>query len=378
MISKKSIDFPPFIVMEILEKAQELEKQGKNIIHLEIGEPDFPTPPVIVEAACRALKEGKTCYTHSQGLYELREEICRHFHNEYKVGIKPEQVIITSGTSPAMLLIMATILDPDEQVILPNPGYACYPNFIRFVDGLPSFVNINEENDFQFEPDEIKSAINSRTKAILINSPSNPTGTVLSRQKMEQISNLGPIIISDEIYHGMVYKGKAHSILEFTDNAFVLNGFSKLFSMTGWRLGYVIAPEKFIRPMQKIQQNFFISANNFVQWAGIAALRDAWEYVKSMVEAFDERRKFLIPELKNIGFGLKANPTGAFYILVNAKDFSRDSYKFALELLNKTGVAVTPGVDFGTNGEGYIRFSYANSLDNIKQAVTRLKEYLLD
>ncbi len=375
MISKKSKDFPPFIVMEILEKAQKLEKEGQKIIHLEIGEPDFPTPSCIVEAACQALREGKTHYTHSQGLFELREEICRHYLNKYQVEISPEQVIITSGSSPAMLLIFASLLNPNDQVILSNPGYACYPNFIVFVDGKPIFINVFEDNGFQYEPELIKKAINRRTKAIMINSPANPTGTVLTNTKLEDLAELGPYIISDEIYHGLIYKGRAHSILEYTNKAFVLNGFSKLYSMTGWRLGYLIAPKKFIRPMQKIQQNFFISANNFVQWSGIAALTKAENDVKKMVESFKTRREYLIPALEKIGFGIKVHPTGAFYILANAKKFSNNSYELAFEILEKAGVALTPGIDFGTNGEGYLRFSYANSLENIKEGVKRLKNY---
>ncbi|MBI4744469.1 MAG: pyridoxal phosphate-dependent aminotransferase [Actinobacteria bacterium] len=376
MLSKKSKDIPPFIVMEILEKAQKMEQEGINIIHLEIGEPDFETPECIKDTACQAIKEGKTQYTHSLGLIELREVISNHYDKKYNVAVDPGQIIITSGTSPAMFLIFGALLDPKDEVILSNPSYACYPNIIKFADGVPVYVNVYEEDGFQYRPEKIKEKLSKKTKALFINSPSNPTGNLLEENIMKEIAQNNCFIISDEIYHGLVYEGKEHSILEYTDKAFVLNGFSKLYAMTGWRLGYVIAPKEFIRPMQKIQQNFFISANNFVQRGGIAALTKAEPDIKKMIATYNERRKFIIPRLKELGFGITVEPTGAFYVLVNAKHFSSNSYKFAIELLEKAKVAVTPGIDFGQNAEGYIRFSYANSLENIKEGCNRLEEYL--
>lgn len=376
MISEKARKIPSFIVMDILEKAQALERQGGDIIHLEVGEPDFDTPQVIKEACHKALQEGKICYTHSLGLLELRQAISEHYYQKYRVEISPEQIIVTSGTSPALLLIFATLLNPFDEVIVSNPCYACYPNFIEFLDGKPIFVDIYEEDGFQYPPQRIKKNLTSLTKAILINSPSNPTGTVLEAKVMQEIAQNSCYTISDEIYHGLVYGEKEHSILEFTDRAFVLNGFSKLYAMTGWRLGYVIAPKEFVRPMQKIQQNFFISANNFVQWAGIAALKSAAADTKKMVETYDRRRKFLIPELRKLGLGITTEPTGAFYVLANAKKFGQDSYTLALDILHKAKVAVTPGIDFGSNAQGYLRFSYANSLENIKEGVSRLKNYI--
>jgi len=379
MIARKALDMPPFIVMEILEKAQELERKGKDIIHLEIGEPDFPTPQAVKDAGCKAIQGGKTQYTHSLGLYELREAIAEHYNEKYGVEVSPDQVIVTSGTSPAMLLVFSALLNPGEKVILSNPGYACYPNFVRFADGEPAFVNVYEKDGFQYQPEDIKAALDKKTKAIVINSPSNPTGNILSEQVLRDIAAMtedGLYTVSDEIYHGLTYEGKEHSILEFTEQAFVLNGFSKLYAMTGWRLGYAIAPKEFIRPMQKMQQNLFISANSFVQWAGVAALKEAGEDISKMVEVYNERRKYLIPRLKEIGFGITVEPTGAFYVLANAKRFGNDSYKLALDILNNAHVAVTPGIDFGNNAEGYLRFSYANSLDNLVKACDRLEKYL--
>jgi aspartate/methionine/tyrosine aminotransferase len=211
---------------------------------------------------------------------------------------------------------------------------------------------------------------------VLINSPSNPTGNLLSEDRMERIAALGLPVVSDEIYHGLVYGEQAHSILEYTRNAFVLNGFSKLYAMTGWRLGYIIAPHDFVRPLQKIQQNFFISAGSVSQWAGIAALTRAHADVERMRRTYDERRKFLIRAVREMGFGLPVEPAGAFYMLVNARHLSNDSYALAFEILEKAGVALGPGIDFGANAEGYLRFSYANSLDNIRKGLDRLKQYL--
>ncbi|MFH1625184.1 MAG: pyridoxal phosphate-dependent aminotransferase [Pseudomonadota bacterium] len=376
MISKKATDISPFIVMEVMEKAAEMERRGENIIHLEVGEPDFDTPECVKEAAIKALRDGKTHYTHSLGLVELREAICEHYFEKYSVEISPDQVVVTSGTSPATLLVLSALLDPGDEIILPNPSYSCYSNFIEFVEGKPVWVDVYEEDGFQYLPEKIVEKMTNRTKGIIINSPSNPTGNILSAERMAEIAGLPPLVISDEIYHGLVYKGREHSILEFTGRAFVLNGFSKLYAMTGWRLGYAIVPKEFIRPLQKIHQNFFISANAFVQWAGIAALRETKDEVAKMKEIYNERRKSMISGLREIGFGITVDPTGAFYVLANAKKFSEDSYRFAFDILENAKVGVTPGIDFGSNGEGYIRFSYANSLENINEAMDRLGNYL--
>jgi len=378
MITKRAEEIRPFIVMDVLERAQELESQGEHIIHLEVGEPDFDTPECIRAAGEKALKDGKTHYTHSLGLLELRQAICEHYSQRYGVDVTPEQIIVTSGTSPAMLLIFGAMLESGDEVIISDPHYACYPNFIRFVEGNPVRIPVAEEDGFQFRPHEIRRKITPRTRGVFINSPANPTGNLLTPERMAEIADLGPLVISDEIYHGLVYEGKEHSILEYTNNCFVLNGFSKLYAMTGWRLGYVIAPPRFVRPMQKMQQNFFISASAMAQWAGVEALRneEAAEEVARMVSIYDERRRYMIQRLKKMGFGITVEPTGAFYVLANAKRFSNDSYHLAFDILHNARVGVTPGVDFGENSEGYIRFTYANSLENISEGMDRLERYL--
>jgi aspartate/methionine/tyrosine aminotransferase len=349
---------------------------GEHIIHLEVGEPDFDTPECINEAGYRAICEGKTHYTHSLGLIELREAIAEDYLKKYRVKVSSEQILITSGTSPAMLLLFAALLEPGEEVILSNPYYPCYPNIIQFVDGLPVFVKVLEEEGFQYLPEMIEEKMSPKVKGIIINSPSNPTGNVMPAKRMKEIAKFSPFIISDEIYHGLVYEEEVHTILEFTDRAFVINGFSKLYAMTGWRLGYLIAPKEFIRPMQKIQQNLFISASSFAQWGALVGLKEAEDDIQKMKETYDRRRRFLIPRLRELGFGITVEPTGAFYILANAKRFSDNSYRFAFDILQKAKVGVAPGIDFGTNAEGYLRFCYANSLENIEEGMNRLERYL--
>jgi len=375
-IASRAIDFRSFIVMDVLERASVLERQGQDIIHLEVGEPDFDTPQCIREAGIKAIREGKTHYTHSQGIPELRDAICRHYMEKYAVNVDPEQIIITSGTSPALLLIFSSFLEPGDTIIASNPYYPCYPNIINYVGGNCVFVYTKEGDGFQFCPEEVAQRISPQTKGILINSPSNPAGNLLSADRMKHIANLGKYIISDEIYHGLVYEGKEHTILEYTDKAFVLNGFSKLYAMTGWRLGYVIAPKDFVRPMQKMQQNFFISASSVSQWAGLAALNEAEEDVERMRAIFDKRRHYIVKRLRELGFGISIDPAGAFYALANAKHLSNNSYELAFEILEKAGVGVAPGIDFGSNAEGYLRFSYANSLENISEGLLRIEQFL--
>ncbi len=362
--------------MDVLEKANELERSGVNIVHMEVGEPDFDTPACVKTAVCRALDDGYTHYTHSLGQVELREAICQHYFKTYRVTVDPDQVLITAGTSPAMFLVFSALLEPGDEVIISDPHYACYPNFILFVEGRPVAVPVFEKDGFQYRPEDIEKKITPKTKGILINSPSNPTGNLLSEARMTAIAEMPAHIISDEIYHGLVYEGQEHSILEFTDRAFVLNGFSKLYAMTGLRLGYLIAPKPFIRPLQKLQQNFFISSNAMVQMAGIAALTDAGEDVARMKRKYDKRRRFMIRHLKALGFGITVEPTGAFYVFANAGHLSGDSYGLAFDMLEKAHVGVAPGIDFGKHGEGYLRFSYANSLENISEGMDRLGVYL--
>jgi len=271
---------------------------------------------------------------------------------------------------------LSSLLEEGEEVILADPGYACYSNMIAFQGGVPLAVEVLEEDGFQVHPAAIERKMSSRTKGILINSPANPTGMLLSPDRIQKISQLGPVVLSDEIYHGLTYGEKAHSVLEYTDHAFVFNGFSKLYAMTGWRLGYVIVPQAFARTVQKVHQNFFISANVFVQWAGIAALKLAGSDVATMVSLYDKRRRVLIEGLSKRGFAIRHDPKGAFYVFVNAKRLGEDSLTLCMDMLEKVQLGVAPGIDFGANGEGYLRFCYANSVENIEAGMERLKRYL--
>jgi len=365
-----------FIVMDVLEKAQAMEAQGINIIHLEVGEPDFDIPACVAEAAQKAYRQGKTHYTHSLGDPDLRRAIADFNKAEYGVTVDPDCIVVTSGSSPAILMALMLLCEAGGEVLLSNPGYACYSNFVLACNGVPVEVNLKAENGFLFDMEEVKKAITPRTRAIFINSPMNPTGTLLSKEQMQELAGLNIPILSDEIYHGLVYEGKAHSMLEFSDEAFILNGFSKRFAMTGLRLGYLIAPKKYMRSLQTLQQNLFICAPSTAQQAGIAALTQADADVQRMRQTYNERRLYMLQRLRSMGFVIHTEPQGAFYVFADARKFTSDCYHFAFDVLEKAHVGITPGVDFGTNGEGFVRFSYANSIENIKEAMDRLELYL--
>ncbi|MGH7391670.1 MAG: pyridoxal phosphate-dependent aminotransferase [Candidatus Rokuibacteriota bacterium] len=378
--ARRTREIEPFLAVEVFERAQAMEREGADVVHLEFGEPDFDTPPVIVEALEKAIKDGRTHYVASLGLLPLREAIAEHYAATYGVEVSPAQILVTPGTSPAMLLLFGHLLDPGDEVVLSDPYYACYPNFIRYAEGVPVYVGATEDDGFQLRPEAVAARLGPRTRAVVINSPANPTGTVLAADRMEALARLagerGALMVSDEIYHGLCYEGRDRSILEFTDRAFVLNGFSKAFAMTGWRLGWMIVPPDHLRSLQKLFGNFFISTNEFVQWAGVAALREAAEDARRFRRVFDERRRVMVTGLRAAGLGVGFEPTGAFYVLANARRYTADSVRFAFEMLEGSRVAVTPGAAFGANAEGYLRFSYAASLERIQEGLGRVGAFL--
>ncbi|MDH5511142.1 MAG: pyridoxal phosphate-dependent aminotransferase [Nitrospinota bacterium] len=374
--SERSLNIPSFKVMDIMEKGQAMEAMGERIVHLEIGEPDFDTPEVVKEAAIAAIREGRTKYTHSLGLDSLRRAIRSDFLNEYGVEVSLDRIMVTAGTSNGLQLLLAALIERGDEVIMATPCYSCYPNFVSYLGGKPVMIRVREEEKFELRPEEVRKKITRRTKAILINSPSNPTGMVMSAKTMEQLAHLGPIVVSDEIYHGLVYEGRANSILEFTDRAFAINGFSKRYAMTGWRLGYIIAPEQYIRPMQKIQQNFAISVNSFVQWGGVAALEKGGEFLQKTLKTYNKRRMYMQGRMEEIGLPVLHPPQGAYYFFANASHLSKDSLSLSHDILEQAKVAVTPGMDFGPGGEGYLRLTYASSLKEIKLGLTRLERYI--
>ncbi len=366
----------PFLVMDVLEKANAMASEGREVIHLEVGEPDFDTPGCIRAAAAKAMESARTHYTHSLGIPELREAICRHYRATYGVLVDPEQVLVTAGSSPALLTAIACLVDPGDEVVLTDPHYACYPNFIRILSAVPKLIPTGSEDAFQLNPDKVRAVLSSKVKAMVINSPANPTGICLDDAHLRELAGLGLPIISDEIYHGLVYAGEQHTILEYTDDAIVINGFSKAWAMTGWRLGWAVFPKNLIRTAQKIQQNLMICAPSMAQWAGVAALTEAHGDVERMRLTFARRREVMLGEMKRHGFSVEVEPTGAFYVLVNMKEWTNDSYRFAMDILEATGVGVTPGIDFGPGAQGYLRFSYANSEVNIREGVSRVAGYV--
>jgi len=375
-VSKRAARVSPFLAMEVMERAKVLESAGRDIIYLCLGEPDFPTPKAVVEATRNALEGGATSYTHSLGLAELRAEIVSFYQQRYGVRIAQEQVLVSSGTSPLMLLLFSLLLEEGDELILPDPGYACYPNFVQFAGGVPVKLRTLAQNGFQPLPEEVEAVLTSRSRGLLINSPSNPAGSILSGAELEALARLPIPLISDEIYHGLTYEGEEHSILEYTDRAFVLGGFSKAYAMTGWRLGYLISPRELVRPLQAMHQNFLICANHFVQLGGIAALRQCSADVERMRQIYDLRRRQLVRQLRDLGFGIPFMPKGAFYVLADASHIDGDSMHLALDILDKTGVALTPGIDFGEGAEGFLRFSYASPLEQIDKALQRIAGYL--
>jgi aspartate/methionine/tyrosine aminotransferase len=380
MTVRRALEIEPFLAVEIAERAFALERAGVDVVHLEFGEPDFEAPAVIADAVMRAVKDGRTKYTSSLGILPLREAVVDHYRTTYGVRITPDQVLVTPGTSPAMLLLFGHLLDPGDEVVVGDPYYACYPNFIRYAEGRLATVATAEADGFALHAEAVRARITPRTRAILINSPANPTGAVMSAATMGAIAEAargtGTVVISDEIYHGLVYEGRERSILEFTDRAFVLNGFSKAFAMTGYRLGYVVGPAPEIRALQTLFGNFFISTNEFVQWAGVAALREATDETARFRAMFAERRRAMVDGLRRIGLGVGFEPTGAFYVLANARAYASDSTRFAMELLESAHVAVTPGAAFGPNAEGYLRFSYASSVERIEEGLRRIHRVL--
>lgn len=377
--SVKSANLPPFVVMEVLERAQAMEAAGHHVIHMEVGEPDFDSPACVIDAGVAAMRAGATHYTHSMGRRDLREAIAAWHKAQYGTIIDPDTIVVTCGSSPALLLTFMALCDGGEEIVLSNPCYACYPQIVEFGGGKPVFVDVSEAGGFQYRPQKIAEKITPRTKAILVNSPSNPTGNLLGRKRLTEICALGPLVVSDEIYHGLVYGDRAVSVREIADESIVVSGFSKLFAMTGWRLGYLVLPPTLVRAVQKMHQNFFVSAGDFIQVAAIAALADCGADVERMRLAYDRRRHLVLERCRAIGLGVTVEPTGAFYVFVNVKDHcasrTMTCHELAFEILEKAKVAVTPGTDFGTGGEGYIRLSYANSQDNLAEGMNRLAAY---
>jgi aspartate/methionine/tyrosine aminotransferase len=367
----------PFLAMEVMERAFAMERAGARVIHLEVGEPDFPPPPAAIDACIRALREGETRYTDSRGLPELREAIAQEHTRRSGVPVDPARVLVTSGTSPAMLLVFSLLVEPGDEVVLGTPHYPCYPNFVRSSGGTPILIPTAAEDGYRLDPGAVRRALSPRTRAIVVSSPANPTGAIQCEETLAELATLGVPLVSDEIYDGLVYDGaRVRSALGLCEDVFVLDGFSKRYAMTGFRLGYVIAPERALRPLQAMQQSFFISASRFVQHAGLAALREGAATVEAMRTAYAKRRTLLVDGLRALGLPVPVPPRGAFYVFADARAFGQDSLRLALLLLERAGVGAAPGIDFGAAGEGWLRFCCAASEAAIGEALERLARVL--
>ena len=369
---------------EVLARAKALEAQGKRVVHLEIGEPDFDTPANVREAAKRALDQGWTHYGPAPGLPEARAAVAEHVSRTRGVAYEPEEVIITPGGKPIIFFTVLALVNPGDEVVFPDPGFPIYESMIRFVGGKPVPLPIREENDFRFDPAELERLLSPRTKLLILNSPANPTGGFLERADLERVAKLlkarpDVAVLSDEIYSRILYAGKHHSIAEFPDmkeRTIILDGFSKTFAMTGWRMGYAAAPKPLIAAMSRLATNCHSCTASFAQVAGIEALRGPQAEVERMVTEFRKRRDVIVAGLNKLPGVSCRTPKAAFYVFPNVTRTGRSSKDLADMLLQQAGVACLPGTSFGAGGEGYLRFSYANSVANIEEALGKMAAVL--
>lgn len=365
---------------EVLVKARALEAQGRNIIHLEVGEPDFATPENIVNAAVDAVRNGATKYTPSAGIPELRAAIAKRVSESRGILVNPNQVVVTPGAKPIMFFVILSLVDAGDEVVTPNPAFPIYESMIRFTGGIPRFYRLREENNFRFDPEEFRALVNEKTKLIILNSPQNPTGGVLTKDDLAVIAECALTydipVLADEIYWQIIYDGEFHSITQFPgmlERTIILDGFSKSYSMTGWRLGFGVMNETLAPEITRLMTNSNSCVSALTQWAGVEALNGPQESVKNMRRAFHERRDVIVEGLNQIpGFTCK-KPEGAFYVFPNISGTGWGSRKLADYILNEAGVACISGTAFGEYGEGYVRFSYANSLENINEALRRIR-----
>ena len=379
-------DIAPFHVMEVQTAARALEAAGRSVVHMEIGEPDFPTPAPVLAAARDALTDGGIYYTSALGIPELRQAIARHYADRYGVSIAPERVVVTAGSSAALLLVMALILDRDDRILLSDPGYPCNRHFVRVLEGEPVGVPVGPDTNYQLSAGLIERNWTARTRGVLIASPSNPTGTTVPPDEMRAIAatvaRQGGRLIVDEIYLGLSYGSEPLSVLSLAgaaaDDLFVVSSFSKYFNMTGWRLGWTIVPERHVRDVEKLAQNLYISPPTLSQRAALACfLPETLAILEQRRHAFRDRRDFLVPALRGLGFGIPVLPSGGFFVYADSSRFSPDSERFCRDVLEGAGVAITPGVDFGAHrASEHVRFAYTIEMAKLEDGVARLARYL--
>jgi len=375
-------EIEPFHVMALLARARELEAQGRSIIHMEIGEPDFPTPEPVIRAGVRALERGELFYTPTPGLPQLREAIAGYYRSRYGVAVSASRILVTTGASAALMLACAALIDPGDEVLLADPGYPANRHFVRVVEGAPCAVPVNAASGYQLAPAHLERHWGPRTVAALVASPSNPTGTLISTERLAAMAGIarakGGTLIVDEIYHGLVYEGEYTTAAAFADDVFVINSFSKYFNMTGWRIGWMVVPEAYAPEIDKLAQNLYLAAPTPAQHAALAAFEpETLAILERRRQEFQTRRDYLVPALRALGFDIPVMPQGAFYIYAGCGRLTKDSFGFTRELLERGGVAITPGIDFGANApERHVRFSYANSIERLQEGVSRIAEFL--
>ena len=380
--ARRMADIAPFHVMALLARAKALEATGRSIIHLEIGEPDFSTAAPIIAAGQRALGEGRTRYTAAAGLPELRQAISNHYRDRYGVEVPARRILITPGASGALQLATAVRINPGDRVLLADPGYPCNRHFVRLVEGEAVGIPVGPDTGYQLTAELVERHWDERTVAVLLASPANPTGTVIAPDELAAIIAVveayGGRVIMDEIYHGLTYGASIQTALAYSERVFVVNSFSKYYGMTGWRLGWLVAPDDGVGDAEKLAQNLYLAASTPAQYAALAAFTpEAQAIFEERRREFQARRDFLLPALRELGFHIPVTPDGAFYLYADCSRFTDDSYGFALRLLEETGVAITPGLDFGYHRpQRHVRFAYTNAIPRLAEGVERLRAAL--
>jgi aspartate/methionine/tyrosine aminotransferase len=376
--ARRAEEIEPFEVMDVLSRAHALEAQGRRVVHMEIGEPDFTAPEPVVEAGVRALRDGKTAYTATLGLPALREAIAAHYKARFATEVAVSRIAVTAGASGGLLTIAALYVDAGDEILVPDPGYPGYRHFVRAFEGVAKSLRVSAADDFQPTLEMVRAAWGARTRGLLLGSPSNPTGTLIDRQELHRIAAFVAqregVLLVDEIYQGLVYGTQPWSALGMPGDVVIINSFSKYFCMTGWRLGWVVLPQSAVRGFEKLAQHLFISAPAAAQYAALAAFSpESLQVLEARRSEFARRRDFLVPELKKAGLGIPAEPHGAFYVYA---DCGRDCRSFARQLLETEAVAATPGIDFGANGtERFVRFAYTRSMDDLEEAARRIGRF---
>ena len=380
-VAPRMADIAPFHVMELMQQAQALEAAGRDIVHMEVGEPDFPTPAPIMDAAMAHLAGGHVHYTSALGLPALREAIAAFYHSRYGVEVSPERIVVTAGASAALLLALGVLVAPGDEILLTDPGYPCNRHFVRLFEGVPVGLPVGAETNFQPTLEQVEAAWGPRTRGLMLASPANPTGTLVDQATLaaltQRVEQKGGVLLMDEIYHGLTYGIEASTALALSERTLVVNSFSKYFNMTGWRLGWLVAPLELVRDIEKLAQNLFISPPTPAQYGALAAFRpETLAITEARRREFQARRDFLLAELPKLGFHLPVVPEGAFYVYADCSALSDDSFALAARLINEAGVAVTPGLDFGSNApEKHLRFAYTTSLVHLQEGVARMAKF---